>query len=173
MVATATDHSNAIGTLAPVDSPTGRTTVNAAFLQVIKDDNLRLKDLLDSTRALMGHTEIIRNHFSELCVLMDDLSDQLAMHFSLEEAFGYFEDAIDASPHLSVAAINLRNEHCGLFVMARDLADTMAELDPQNEEHMRRIGDAFQQFDGDLKRHEAEELKLILSAMDDDLGVGD
>ena len=38
------------------------------------------------------------------------------MHFALEDAYGYFEDAVAEAPRLSDMAEQLHSEHDGLFL---------------------------------------------------------
>ena len=90
-------------------------TVNAAFLKDIKDDNHQLKSLMDQLTPLTSHCQTAINHWPELIQLFDALRDQLALHFSLEEAYGYFDDAIDTEPQLTTLAECLRGEHAKLF----------------------------------------------------------
>lgn len=152
---------------------TRRLTINAAFLKDIKDDNRDLKTLLDRITPLTQHGQIATNHWVELVELFAELRDQLALHFALEEAYGYFEDAIVTAPHLSVTAELLRSEHAKLFEQVRDLADAALEVSPESTEQMTRLLSRFRQFIASLEKHEESELKLILDALDDGLGEGD
>lgn len=154
-------------------SPVGRLTINAAFLQEIKEDNRHLKTLWDRLIPMVDHAEIAKNHWRELNELLSELLDQLAMHFSLEEAYGYFDDAVDAAPHLSVQAESLRSEHGQLFTQARDLADRIGGISGEASEKVAKWIRCFQSFRLAFERHEESELKLILQSFEDDLGVGD
>ena len=59
-----------------------RLAVNAAFLKDIKDDSQDLKMLLDQITPITRHQQTAVNHWPELIILMSDLRDQLALHFS-------------------------------------------------------------------------------------------
>src|SRR5262245_61954266 len=93
-----------------VITTTGTVTVNAAFLQEIKEVNQELWSLLADLRhrcqrpIAPGHCRLL---IDKLC----QLRDQLALHFSLEEAYGYFEDPVEVAPQLSRQAEMLRSEH--------------------------------------------------------------
>ena len=76
-------------------------TINAAFLQEIKEDNRELRQLLDDCAALLSRPHQAGVELRRVSQLFGKLRDQLAMHFSLEEAYGYFDDAIDVAPRLS------------------------------------------------------------------------
>ena len=148
-------------------------TVNAAFLKDIKDDNRDLKLLMDKIRPLRTPLPTALNHWPELIRLFADLRDQLAMHFSLEEAYGYFDDAIVTAPRLNVTAECLKGQHSALFQQICELADQALELPADSEEHIAKFLKRFDQFQAAFQKHEEAELALILDAMDDDIGVGD
>ncbi|SMP41154.1 Hemerythrin HHE cation binding domain-containing protein [Neorhodopirellula lusitana] len=164
-------------------SNTARLTVNAAFLKDIKDDNRDLKILIDRLRLLTNPREAAANHWAELIELFADLRDQLALHFGLEEAYGYLDLSIESDAHLSVCAETLRSEHAVLFEDARHLAEAAADActgDPPIEGVTPEVTTAQEKvlvrLDGFMHRfneHEEAELKLILDALDEDIGVGD
>ena len=152
---------------------TRQLAVNAAFMKEIKDDNQHLKTLWDKIVPIATHSQTAVNHWSQVVILLGELRDQLAIHFSLEEAYGYFDEAIDTAPQLSIVAECLRNEHGKLFEQIRDLADGAAEVRSDQVERIATYVELFQNFRKHFERHEEAELKMILQAMDDDIGVGD
>lgn len=151
----------------------GRLTVNAAFLKEIKDDNRQLKSLWDNLLPLFSYAETAMNHWDEIMDGLSELRDQLALHFSLEEAFGYFDEAVDIAPRLSLTAESLRGQHTKLFAQIRDLADHVAEIDEAEIEHVKAFLRRFRKFQTQFERHEESELKLILQSLDDDIGECD
>jgi hypothetical protein len=112
-----------------------------------------------------------RHLIDKLCLLRD----QLALHFSLEEAYGYFEDPVDVAPRLGRQADQLRNEHKGLYLDLCELVDRCERMfyDEQYAALALWIGPEFLEFDLRLRSHEERETELILAAYDDDIGVGD
>jgi len=148
-------------------------TINAAFFQEIKDDHLQLRELLESLRRLVARRPALPNHASELVEKLSCLCDQIALHFSLEEAYGYLEDLIEVTPHLHFRTGKLREQHKMLFVMVRDLADTAASRHKGSTAELMQIADQFLAFDHAFKAHESAETELILSAVHQDVGVGD
>lgn len=153
----------------------GTVTVNAAFLQEVKEDNHLLRSLLETARQVFAESSRVKVDPKELAELLGQLRDQLAMHFALEEAFGYFEEAIDVAPRLSEQADLLRAQHRGLYLEVCDIADEAEQLlyhetavDLRQEIRARFFG-----FLDRLNDHEACENALILEAFDEDLGVGD
>ncbi len=155
------------------NSQTRRLTVNAAFLKDIKDDNRDLKHLLDKIFPLAEYPQTAINHWAELINLFADLRDQLALHFSLEEAYGYFDDAVVTAPQLSTTAERLRGQHPKLFEKIRGLADKASEIRIDASEQVARFLAEFNHFRAEFEQHEEDELKLILDALEDDIGVGD
>lgn len=150
-----------------------RLDVNAAFLKDIKDDNRHLKELLDRIAPLLKQHTIAVNHWPEIINLLGELRDQLAFHFSLEEAYGYFDSALETVPQRSAEAETLKAEHLTLFALMRDLADRASEVSLTSETKVSGIVEDYTRFFRKFAAHEEAELQLILSALDDDLGVGD
>jgi hypothetical protein len=59
----------------------------------------------------------------QLADLLGRVRDQLAMHFALEEAYGYFEEPLSVAPRLSSQADALRNQHGDLYLAICELVD--------------------------------------------------
>ncbi len=154
---------------------TGTVTVNAAFLQELKEDNRELRGLLEQAAAFLESWRDDRATLRRLDELLADLRDQLAMHFSLEEAFGYFEDALEVAPRLCELADTLRAEHGVLFDEICTLAEEAEQLfyRETTARTIRHIVFAFADFQHRFSHHESRENELILQALHDDIGVGD
>jgi iron-sulfur cluster repair protein YtfE (RIC family) len=165
-----------------VDTATTTLAVNAAFLQEIKEDHVELRELLVKVQRALAQSRRRRKP-RELVYLFLALQDRLAMHFSLEEAYGYCEDAIEMAPRLSSQALALRAEHSTLFSSFCHLVeDTEELLTPIPKEgrslwakrvSLVDIAARYELFHEALEEHERRENELILAAFDDDLGVGD
>ncbi|MDA7980407.1 MAG: hemerythrin domain-containing protein [Pirellulales bacterium] len=147
---------------------TRTVTINAAFLQEIKEDNQRLRQLLNSLRQKDTRW---KRSLQELAVALGQLRDQLAIHFSLEEAFGYFEDPLRIAPRLSEQAEELRLQHGDLYSQASALADLADSR--SRDSNATEVWEGFAVFDAALQEHEARENELIMRAFTVDLGVGD
>ncbi len=156
-------------------STTTRTVVvNAAFLQEVKDDNVILQDLLATASYLLDPSERCYVRPRDLAELFAQLRDQLATHFSLEEALGYLEDVIVTSPRYCERAFHLRAEHETLYLQIAELADEAYRVVRSgNSVELPMLLHAFREFCAKLKRHELAEDELILDALYDELGVGD
>lgn len=151
---------------------TGTITVNAAFLQEIKEVNQELWQLLAAVRVRCSAHALSSHQTHGMVVLLQELRDQLALHFALEEAYGYFEEPCDAAPQLCERADLLRAEHKDLYLDLCQIAD-QAEAFLTAREHAllaQWLPPRFQSFDIRLKRHESRENALIMDAYDCDLG---
>jgi hypothetical protein len=150
-------------------------SINAAFLQEIKDDHHELRQLLHHTAAMLARPGWMRIELDRLVELFGKLRDQLAMHFSLEEAFGYFEDAVIAAPHLSRRAELLRSQHHELYCELCQMAERAEAIlyHEAAQPAMGRLAADFRRFTERLHQHELHERDLILESVHDDIGAGD
>lgn len=148
-------------------------TLNAAFLQEIKEDNIRLRELLQHASQLLSMPR--RACSLEVVDTLNALCDQLGMHFSLENAFGYLDHALELAPRLCRRARALRTEHDALFADFRDIVEESEQLlyHEQPRRQLTRVAVKFFDFQARLQAHEARENELIFEAFDDDVGVGD
>jgi hypothetical protein len=153
---------------------TATLTVNAAFLQEIKEVNQELWQLLADLRHRCQRP-IAPGQCRLLIDRLGQLRDQLALHFALEEAYGYFEDPVDVAPQLSRAAERLRDEHKTLYIDFCDLAERAERMyyDEQHAAFALSFGPQFLELDARLRSHEERENELIFEAYDADIGVGD
>jgi hypothetical protein len=153
---------------------TGTVTVNAAFLQEIKEVNQDLWQRLDEMRHRCQRP-IAPASCRQLVEKLSELRDQLALHFALEEAYGYFDDPADVAPRLSHAAESLRNEHRRLYMDLTRIVDRAERLlhSDQLATLALWIGPEFLAFDEALRDHECRENELIFEAFDTDIGAGD
>ena len=152
---------------------TGTLSVNAAFLQEIKEDNQQLRVLLDRTAAILTPGGAVWVRPETVADMLGQLRDLLAMHFSLEEYFGYFDNALDAAPWLSTQADILRAQHESLFREICDLVDDAEKMLYRERPRVtqKQICLIFECFHNKLKNHEEAENELICRALFVDVGV--
>lgn len=152
---------------------TNLVTVNPAFLQEIKEVNEELWKLLRTVRNRVS-AKLLTEQLEETLPLLAELRDQLALHFALEESYGYFEDPVEVAPQLAEKALALRDEHRVIYVELSDLVEQAERMfyDGQHGTLLTWLGPRFVSFDVRLKDHESRENELILAAYDD-IGVGD
>lgn len=153
---------------------TRTVTLNLAFLREIKEDNRELRNCLATLRAVLSRARLVVSR-RELVQLIGLLRDQLALHFSLEEAYGYFDDPISVAPQLSARISMVRGQHSELFLQVVSLEDLAEQW--LHHEHgsvgLRRIAWEFSRFDAQFQRHEHVEHELMQEAFYDEFGVGD
>lgn len=141
-------------------------TINAAFLQEIKDNNLQLDEVLELLNTLCsmdGKTFLEPRQFRDL---IHELRDLLAMHFSLEDAFGYFIGPSFIIPVLNKEAARLKSQHEELYIEINaivELTDTLF-ASGHTEIITTNLIQRFNRFHEDLRKHESEEYDLILIA---------
>ncbi|NIL97130.1 MAG: hemerythrin domain-containing protein [Planctomycetales bacterium] len=156
---------------------TSTLTINAAFLQEIKEDNRQLQDLFQQTLMLLNRPRRKRVEPRRIVRYFSWLRDQLALHFALEDAYGYFEDAIAEAPRLSEAAAELHAQHDELFQEICELIEEAEQLmyheRPCGYRETTELAIRFYRFHAEFQKHETRENELVLDAFDQDIGVGD
>jgi hypothetical protein len=150
-------------------------TVNAAFLQEIKEVNQEMWDSLSQLESLCSRPISLKACCFEFVGRLGDLRDQLALHFALEEAYGYFDGPEDVAPDIAQRASKLRNQHRTIY----QACDTLVEqaetlLCERNLAALTTVVPvAFDKFANQLRQHEADETDLLQEAWLQDFGVGD
>lgn len=150
-----------------------QATFNAAFLLEIKEDNRRLRELFCEAAELFLRPSMVRPH--EAARLLASLRDQLAMHFALENAYGYLADVVDYAPRLCDRAHAMLAEHETLFVTCSELVERVERMESGDLRGSvrRRVAWEFFEFQRRFQDHESRENDLIMDAFEQDIGVGD
>ena len=158
-----------------IANTTSTVTVNAAFLKEIKDVNQDLWHIVAELREVTRNPYLVRSRRYQFVGMLEDLRDHLALHFALEEAYGYFDEPLKVDPRLSSRAKFLRSQQRELYLVACDLIDHAMQLhDGHNVRALaRRLVAEYADFDTRLRRHEQAENELIQQEWDEDIGVGD
>ncbi|HEV2970038.1 MAG TPA: hemerythrin domain-containing protein [Pirellulales bacterium] len=153
----------------------GTLTINAAFLQEIKEENRELRQLLNNCGTALAAEGRTPAEPKRIVELLTKLRDQLAMHFALEEAYGYFDDAAHVTPQLSDRALKLRDEHGDLFLHLGGIVDRAEHMLYHEQPEMRlvNIAEEFTQFQSRFQDHEAQETELVVQVLHDETGCGD
>jgi hypothetical protein len=154
---------------------TATVTLNAAFLQEIKEVNDELWSLLARIRHACSRPVALSGNCHYFVNMLLELRDQLALHFALEEAYGYFDDPVDVSPHTCYEADRLRNEHRRLYSHLSDLVER-AEMILEEGQHAlltTSVPGQFILFDEALQNHEHRENELLMTMLEDEIGIGD
>ena len=150
-------------------------TINPAFLAEVKDLH---RDLWDGLRALQDMCAApitLEGKCFEFIARLNDLRDKLALQFSLEEAYGYFDDPAFCCPTFARRARDLMSEHRDLYREIAQIADQAEELLSHRDLAALTtvIPVTFEQFARRLRNHESEETKLTHDGLMQDIGGGD
>jgi iron-sulfur cluster repair protein YtfE (RIC family) len=150
-------------------------TLAPAFLQEIKEDDRRLRQLLDQFRQFVLDRDLTVSDGLRLAALVITVRNRLAFHFALEEAYGYFEDPIEVAPRLCEQIDDLRVEHRELNTDMVNIAEAVETLPPQSpaSERLATVQEMCREFLHRLADHESRENALIAQAFNEDVGVGD
>lgn len=157
-----------------VENQTSTLTVNAAFLQEIKEVDEELWELMHQANSWCDSARHVRHHGRRVVETLSELRDHVGMHFALEEAYGYCEDPVHVPPDLNAVANELRAEHQTLFMLLRDLVDAVDDSVRQKSlsQNSPRIVKRFQAFYNQFLQHERRENELILKAANWEIGTG-
>jgi hypothetical protein len=158
-----------------IANTTSTVTVNAAFLKEIKDVNQDLWQIVSELGEVTRNPYLVRSRRYQFVGMLEDLRDHLALHFALEEAYGYFDEPLQVDPRLCLRAKALRAQHRDLYLQSCDLIDRAMQLhDGHNvRELARTLVAEYAAFAAQLNDHEQAENALIQEEWDVDIGVGD
>lgn len=154
---------------------TTTVTVNPAFLQEIKEVNEELWSLLSACRKAACEPIKDLEQARAFVSMLEELREKLAMHFALEEDYGYFEGPMQVAPQLACRSEELRREHATLYLELLAIIDH-AKAISQSESTLPMfvaIQSSFITFDDHLRRHEEAEASLIQEAFSQEFGGED
>lgn len=143
--------------------------VNPAFLQEIKDSNPDLWHTVHQLRQVCQCDDDQPANLSrQLTRLLDDLRDQVALQFSLEESYGYVAVFDQPSRVLGELATRAQSQHGMLYLQLSELAEQSEELQYRGVEpsQLRVLIERTRQFDAELREHERIENELIERSFD-------
>ncbi len=150
---------------------TGSLTINAAFLKEIKDDNNDLSNLIDATFDALNSQETHRVNSRSLFDILSQIRDYLAMHFALEDEFGYFDDAVDVPFQLSCQADILKAQHEQFYseiCHIVEAAESLLHGKPKSVVMKRKVIEAFKGFYTRFQEHEEAERELVFESFQRD-----
>jgi iron-sulfur cluster repair protein YtfE (RIC family) len=148
---------------------------NSTVRADMQRDYRELRDLLCIAKDSLGiATDRPAYPPRQIAITLRQLQHRLAVHFTLEEAFGYGEEERLRAPWLSQKAAQLRSEHDHIFARLKTIVKSADQLlEPEPTSSVEEISAMFEDFTIDLRLHEDRDAELLLSIFDDDLGVGD
>ena len=147
---------------------TSTLVVNPAFLQEIKDSNPDLWDTVHQLRQVCECEEEPSRVSRQLTRLLDELRDQLALQFSLEESYGFLSASDHRNEMLSELAVRVQSQHAVLYMQLTELAEQAEELQYRGVEskQLQQLVQSTRDFDAQLRAHEQSESELIERSFD-------
>lgn len=171
----ATSVANASVAASKLAASTTSLAVNAAFMWEIKSVNEELWMIVDRLLLFCRRPHLISRRAHRLVDLLEQFQDLVAMQFTLEEAYGYFDDPAVVEPQVSATALTLRQEHVTLYQQLMKIVDKAQDAYFECDE-MRlvyKLPTQLLAFIEQFRAHDRRECELTLSAMNDEIGVGD
>ena len=150
-------------------------TINAAFFQEIKEAHVEVCAKVEQIMRLGRHASWAESTCRGLTDELDQLVELIGLYFSLEEAYGYFDDPVYVSACYSDRVNELRSEHRDLFLVLSRIRDHAARLfyngrlPDSADAILSRLGVFCDQLD----QHELRERELITEAFSADIGCCD
>jgi len=150
-------------------------TINAAFLQEIKEVHVELWNALEQIRGFLSRRDWSDPECRDLVSSLDRFRDLLNLCFTLEDAYGYFEDPVYVDARFSKRVGRLRAEHQTLDAEITRIGNHAERLlyNGRLSESIDGILSRLAAFCDQLKEHEAREKDLISEAFTHEVGCGD
>ncbi|WP_372721575.1 hypothetical protein [Novipirellula sp.] len=141
--------------------------VNSAFLQEIKESHPEFWHTLHHVRQVCEDMDEPSHVTRTLVRLLNDLRDQMALQFALEEAYGYIEVAPEYRSSKVNAAEKAMAQHCSLYLQLSELIEKAEELQYRGASAacVQELVDQTQAFDEKLREHEQAENGLIKDSL--------
>ena len=146
-------------------------TINVAFLQEIKQENIQFRQLIQTVANELRETKLAANQVMELFY---SVREELETYFTLEEFYGYFDNAEITNPAVSTRARKLKGDHEALFLSFNEIVELIEQIVyRETDAKMNIVVDLFNRFQTRLDRHEQAEMELMMRLCNEDIGVGD
>lgn len=147
-------------------------TLNVAFLQEIKQENVELRQLINSAAEKIALDSRISPR--EVMELLCQVREELETYFALEEFYGYFKHAAVTNPTVSACAARLQSEHEQLYLSFNDIVELAEQIVyRETDAMMADLLDGLNQFRAQLDLHENCEMELMMRLCNEEIGVGD
>ena len=132
------------------------TTVNAAFLQEVKDANPRLWSEIRELRAMRIGDEDPREMSKRFVEGLGDLRDGLAVEFSLEETYGFIDGVPRANALPTTDASIAKVQHRELYLQLHELCEHAEEAQYRGTigRDLAQYLESYREFDAALRAHE-------------------
>lgn len=140
------------------------TSVNAAFLQEVKEANTQLWSILRSLRELRVHLGEPIEKSRLLVTALGELRDAISLEFSLEETYGYIDSvSVPPLPFGCADASVAKAQHRELYLQLHELCEQAEEAQYRGtiSRDLNQYLESFRSFDDAMVAHESLENELI------------
>ena len=150
-------------------------TINAAFFEEIKETHVEVCSKIEQIMLIGRHSSWTESPCRRLTDELDRLVELIGLYFSLEEAYGYFDDPVYVSACYSDRVNELRSEHRDLLLTLSRIRDHAARLfyNGRLADSADAILSRLGVFCDQLDQHELRERELITEAFTADIGCCD
>jgi len=150
-------------------------TINAAFLQEIKEVHVELWSAFEQIRGFGSRRDWTDSACRQLVSSLDSFRDLLSLCFTLEDAYGYFDDPVYVDARFGKRVSRLRAEHHTLRAEITRIGNHAERLMYNGRLHdsIDAILARLAAFCDQLEEHEAREKDLISEAFTNEVGCGD
>ncbi len=138
-------------------------TINAAFLQEIKEANSQVWESLYFLRLMARERYIGQQNMHQWVQKLTEFRRQLSTEFALEETYGYIPGAHHQHIAMGIDPAVALKQHKELYLHLLDVCEQVEE-----SQYVGTIGRdfrshtaAFQEFDASLSEHERIESEMI------------
>jgi hemerythrin-like domain-containing protein len=137
--------------------------------ELLLEEHKQLRALLSELSEMLTRRSAT---IKEATGRLQQLDEQIHVHFQAEEASDCFPELVSNSPRVSERVTNLLAEHGELRAEAHALAEGAAQCKGSAED-WDRLAKAFEQFAAKLLLHERTENELVQEVFTDDIGSKD
>ncbi len=141
-------------------------TINAAFLQELKDFNIEYRAGLEQLAQLGSSPSLTREQLATVPQTLKRLRDVAATQYSLEETYGYINGGLNVTPQTAERTRTALDQHAGIYQAFQHLISTVEDWYFQNllESNWSSAADQIRALSERLDAHEQLEKELMRRA---------
>ena len=147
----------------------GDDTLSHDFFKMLQTEHRELAGALSQIQKALSQPDRER---AQVTGLITEMAELVESHFHHEEEGGYFSEALEQAPRLTLKAQALLEQHPALLEDVSKLG-ILAEAGVESEAWWTKIETDFAAFAKRFVEHEASENRLVLEAFTDDIGTAD
>jgi len=138
-------------------------------IEKIEEEHAALREKLGQIARALESAQISRE---VLVALLNELHDDLTIHFSHEEHKGVFDQITAQAPRFTRQVDGLWSDHRDLLRAIGSVIE-FAESGEMTQPWWKELGSRFRALSKQLMHHEGEENQLLQRAFQEDIGAND